>query len=111
MVLDDNAQFRHADLAALRDEDEIDPAELEAQRYNRNYVHHDGNIGVMVTGAGLALATVALLKEQAGEPADFMEVRTEATRAPTTHGFNPLLSNPAMTAHPGQHGKAQLRAS
>src|SRR3546814_3683495 len=47
MVLDDNAQFRHADLAALRDEDEIDPAELEAQRYNLNYVHLDGNIGVM----------------------------------------------------------------
>src|SRR3546814_3950890 len=67
MVLDDNAQFRHADLAALRDEDEIDPAELEAQRYNLNYVHLDGNIGVMVNGAGLALATVDLLKEQRTE--------------------------------------------
>src|SRR3546814_2605104 len=96
MVLDDNAQFRHADLAALRDEDEIDPAELEAQRYNLNYVHLDGNIGVMVNGAGLALATVDLLKEQGGEPADFMDVRPEATRAQITHGFKLLLRNPAV---------------
>src|SRR3546814_4265808 len=85
MVLDDNAQFRHADLAALRDEEELDQAELEAQRYNLNYVHLDGNIGVMVNGAGLALATVDLLKEQGGEPADFMDVRPEATRAQITH--------------------------
>jgi succinyl-CoA synthetase beta subunit len=98
MVLDDNAQFRHADLAALRDEDEIDPAELEAQRYNLNYVHLEGNIGVMVNGAGLALATVDLLKEQGGEPADFMDVRPEATRAQITHGFKLLLRNPAVTA-------------
>jgi succinyl-CoA synthetase beta subunit len=98
MVLDDNAQFRHADLAALRDEDEIDPAELEAQRYNLNYVHLEGNIGVMVNGAGLALATVDLLKEQGGEPADFMDVRPEATRAQITHGFKLLLRNPAVSA-------------
>ena len=98
MVLDDNAQFRHAELAALRDEDEIDPAELEAQRYNLNYVHLEGNIGVMVNGAGLALATVDLLKEQGGEPADFMDVRPEATRAQITHGFKLLLRNPAVTA-------------
>src|SRR5690606_35143929 len=98
MVLDDNAQFRHPDLAALRDEDELDPAELEAQRYNLNYVHLEGNIGVMVNGAGLALATVDLLKEQGGEPADFMDVRPEATRAQITHGFKLLLRNPAVTA-------------
>jgi len=98
MVLDDNAQFRHAELAALRDEDEIDPAELEAQRYNLNYVHLEGNIGVMVNGAGLALATVDLLKEQGGEPADFMDVRPEATRAQITHGFKLLLRNPAVSA-------------
>jgi succinyl-CoA synthetase beta subunit len=98
MVLDDNAQFRHADLAELRDEEEIDPAELEAQRYNLNYVHLEGNIGVMVNGAGLALATVDLLKEQGGEPADFMDVRPEATRAQITHGFKLLLRNPAIDA-------------
>ncbi|HMA13160.1 MAG TPA: ADP-forming succinate--CoA ligase subunit beta [Kiloniellaceae bacterium] len=98
MVLDDNAQFRHPDLAVLRDEDELDPTELEAQRYNLNYVHLEGNIGVMVNGAGLALATVDLLKEQGGEPADFMDVRPEATRAQITHGFKLLLRNPAVSA-------------
>ncbi|MGF1628053.1 MAG: ADP-forming succinate--CoA ligase subunit beta [Kiloniellaceae bacterium] len=98
MVLDDNAEFRHADLGGLRDEEELDPAELEAQRYNLNYVHLDGNIGVMVNGAGLALATVDLLKEQGGEPADFMDVRPEATRAQITHGFKLLLRNKAIDA-------------
>lgn len=98
MVLDDNAQFRHPDLAALRDEEELDPTELEAQLHNLNYVHLDGNIGVMVNGAGLALATVDLLKEQGGQPADFMDVRPEATRAQITHGFKLLLRNPSVSA-------------
>jgi succinyl-CoA synthetase beta subunit len=98
MVLDDNAQFRHADLAELRDEDEVDPAELEARHYNLNYVRLNGNIGVMVNGAGLALATVDLLKEQGGEPADFMDMRPEATRAQVTHGFKLLLRNPEVSA-------------
>jgi len=98
MVLDDNAQFRHPDLAELRDDDELDPAELEAQRYNLNYVHLEGNIGVMVNGAGLALATVDLLKEHGGEPADFMDMRPEATRAQVTHGFKLLLRNPEVRA-------------
>src|SRR3546814_11753333 len=65
MVLDDNAQFRHADLAALRDEEELDPAELEAQRYHLHYIHLDGTSGVTVTGAGPAMVHVALLKEPA----------------------------------------------
>ncbi len=98
MVLDDNAQFRHPDLANLRDEEEVDPAELEARDYNLNYVRLEGNIGVMVNGAGLALATVDLLKEQGGEPADFMDVRPEATRAQITHGFKLLLRNPEVRA-------------
>ncbi|MEO3430413.1 ADP-forming succinate--CoA ligase subunit beta [Pelagibius sp. CAU 1746] len=98
MVLDDNAQFRHADLANLRDEEEVDPAELEARDYNLNYVRLEGNIGVMVNGAGLALATVDLLTEQGGEPADFMDVRPEATRAQITHGFKLLLRNPEVRA-------------
>ncbi len=98
MVLDDNAQFRHADLADLRDQEELDPTELEARDYNLNYVRLDGNIGVMVNGAGLALATVDLLKEQGGEPADFMDIRPEATRAQVTHGFKLLLRNPEVRA-------------
>jgi succinyl-CoA synthetase beta subunit len=98
MVLDDNAQFRHAELAALRDEEELDPTELEARDYNLNYVRLDGNIGVMVNGAGLALATVDLLKEQNGEPADFMDIRPEATRAQVSHGFKLLLRNPEIRA-------------
>ena len=98
MVLDDNAQFRHADLADLRDQEELDPTELEARDYNLNYVRLDGNIGVMVNGAGLALATVDLLKEQGGEPADFMDIRPEATRAQVTYGFKLLLRNPDVRA-------------
>lgn len=98
MVLDDNAQFRHSDWSNLRDEEEIDPAELEARDYNLNYVRLDGNIGVMVNGAGLALATVDLLKEHGGEPADFMDIRPEATRAQVTHGFKLLLRNPEVRA-------------
>ncbi|MEQ8354412.1 MAG: ADP-forming succinate--CoA ligase subunit beta [Kiloniellaceae bacterium] len=98
MVLDDNAQFRHADLADLRDDEELDPTELEAQCFNLNYVRLDGNIGVMVNGAGLALATVDLLKDQGGEPADFMDIRPEATRAQVTQGFKLLLRNPEVRA-------------
>lgn len=98
MVLDDNAQFRHADWADLRDEEEVDPAELEARDYNLNYVRLEGNIGVMVNGAGLALATVDLLKEHGGAPADFMDIRPEATRAQVTHGFKLLLRNPEVRA-------------
>ena len=98
MVLDDNALFRHDELADLRDEEEVDPAELEAKLYNLNYVRLGGNIGVMVNGAGLALATVDLLKEQGGDPADFMDVRPEATRAQITYGFKLLLRNSSVEA-------------
>ncbi|NIA69233.1 ADP-forming succinate--CoA ligase subunit beta [Pelagibius litoralis] len=98
MVLDDNALFRHQDLAVLRDEEELDPTELEAQRFALNYVHLDGNIGVMVNGAGLALATVDLLKQQGGEPADFMDIRPEATRGQVDEGFRLLLRNRKINA-------------
>lgn len=98
MVIDDNALFRHQDLAALRDEDELDPAELEAQRFALNYVQLDGSIGVMVNGAGLALATVDLLKQGGGEPADFMDIRPEATRTQVADGFRLLLRNPKIRA-------------
>jgi succinyl-CoA synthetase beta subunit len=98
IVLDDNALFRHQDLEALRDEDEVDPTELEAKRFELNYVKLAGNIGVMVNGAGLALSTIDLLKEQGGEPADFMDVRPEATRDQIAGGFGLLLKNPKVEA-------------
>ena len=98
IVLDDNALFRHQDLEALRDEDEVDPTELEAKRFELNYVKLTGNIGVMVNGAGLALSTIDLLKAEGGEPADFMDVRPEATRDQIAGGFGLLLRNPKVEA-------------
>ena len=98
IVLDDNALFRHQDLEALRDEDEVDPSELDAKRFELNYVKLSGNIGVMVNGAGLALSTIDLLKEQGGEPADFMDIRSEATREQIAGGFGLLLRNPKVEA-------------
>jgi succinyl-CoA synthetase beta subunit len=98
IVLDDNALFRHQDLEALRDEDEVDPTELEAKRFELNYVKLGGNIGVMVNGAGLALSTIDLLKGEGGEPADFMDVRPEATRDQIAGGFGLLLKNPKVEA-------------
>ncbi|WP_420347895.1 ADP-forming succinate--CoA ligase subunit beta [Pelagibius sp.] len=98
MVIDDNALFRHKDLAALRDVEELDPSELEAQRFALNYVRLDGNIGVMVNGAGLALATLDLMKQQGGAPADFMDIRPEASRDQVAEGFRLLLRNPEIDA-------------
>ena len=98
IVLDDNALFRHQDLEALRDEDEVDPTELEAKRFELNYVKLAGDIGVMVNGAGLALSTIDLLKAAGGEPADFMDVRPEATREQIAGGFGLMLKNPKVKA-------------
>ncbi|MFQ5775101.1 MAG: ADP-forming succinate--CoA ligase subunit beta [Kiloniellaceae bacterium] len=98
MGFDDNALFRHPEVAALRDEDEVDPAELEAARYEINYVKLDGDIGCMVNGAGLALATVDLIKQCGGEPADFMDVRPVATRQQVATGFRMILRNPKVKA-------------
>ncbi|MFN4080280.1 MAG: ADP-forming succinate--CoA ligase subunit beta [Saprospiraceae bacterium] len=74
VTLDDNALFRHPDLAALRDTDEEDPADVEAQQYDLNYVKLDGNVGCMVNGAGLAMATMDLIKLSGGAPANFLDV-------------------------------------
>jgi succinyl-CoA synthetase beta subunit len=98
MSLDDNALFRHPELETLRDEDEVDPSELEAKRFELNYVRLDGNIGVMVNGAGLALATIDILKQHGGAPADFMDVRPVATREHIATGFAMLLRNPKVKA-------------
>ncbi len=98
MSFDDNALFRHPELEALRDQEEVDPSELEAQRYELNYVKLDGNIGCMVNGAGLALATLDLLQQCGGEPADFMDVRPVATREQIATGFEMIAANPAVKA-------------
>ena len=72
MNLDDNALMRHPDLAALRDVTEEDPTEVEAGKYNLNFVKLDGNVGCMVNGAGLAMATMDMIKLSGGEPANFL---------------------------------------
>ncbi len=94
MVIDDNALMRHPDLEALRDDVELDEAEIEARRYALNYLKLSGDVGCMVNGAGLALATHDLIVEKSGAPADFMDIRPEATRAQVATGFRMLLANP-----------------
>ncbi len=96
MSLDDNALFRHPDLEALRDEDELDPVEFEAQHHDINLVRMDGDIGVVVNGAGLALATHDMLRDAGGRPANFMDIRTTATSLQIAKGIGLLLSNPAV---------------
>jgi len=91
MVLDDNALGRHPELAELRDEDEIDPQAREADRYEHNYARMDGNIGLMTTGAGLGLAAIDLIKEEGGEPANFMDTRPMASREQIAEGILLLL--------------------
>jgi succinyl-CoA synthetase beta subunit len=98
MTFDDNALFRHPEIEALRDRDEVDPSELEAARYELNYVKLDGDIGCIVNGAGLALATIDILKQHGGEPADFMDVRPVATRQQVAAGFKMILANPKVKA-------------
>ena len=96
--LDDNALFRHPKLEALRDPDDLDPTEMEAARYEINYVKLDGDIGCMVNGAGLALATLDAIGRAGGAAADFMDVRPVATREQIATGFRLILSNPEVRA-------------
>lgn len=98
MVIDDNALFRQPEMAALRDEDETDPVELQAQRHQLNYVRLDGDIGVVVNGAGLGLATLDMLRDAQGRPANFMDIRTTATSMHIAYGFGLLFDNPAIRA-------------
>ena len=91
---DDNALYRHPDVAKLRDEDEEDPAEVEASRHDLNYVALDGEIGCMVNGAGLAMATMDLIKLHGSEPANFLDVGGNATRERVTAAFKIILSDP-----------------
>ncbi|HEV7259218.1 MAG TPA: ADP-forming succinate--CoA ligase subunit beta [Bosea sp. (in: a-proteobacteria)] len=98
MMLDDNALFRHPELAALRDEDDTSAAELQAQRHQLNYVQLDGDIGMVANGAGLGLATLDMLVAAKGRPANFMDIRTTAKSLDIAHGFGLLLDNPATRA-------------
>ena len=94
MNFDDNALFRHPDIADLRDEDEEDPAELEAAKHELNYVKLDGSIGCMVNGAGLAMATMDIIKLYGGDPANFLDVGGGATKERVTAAFKIILSDP-----------------
>ena len=98
ITLDDNALFRHDDLEALRDQDEVDPSELEAKRYELNFVKLQGDIGVVVNGAGLALATIDLMQDNGLEPADFMDMRPVATREQIATGCALLFANRKVKA-------------
>jgi len=94
MNFDDNALYRHKDVEEMRDEDEEDPAELEAGKYNLNYIKLDGNIGCMVNGAGLAMATMDIIKLYGGTPANFLDVGGGATKERVTTAFKIILSDP-----------------
>ena len=94
MNFDDNALYRHADLEALRDEDEEDPAEIEASKYALNYVKLYGQIGCMVNGAGLAMATMDIIKLYGSAPANFLDVGGGATKERVTAAFKIILKDP-----------------
>ena len=93
MNFDDNALYRHPDIAALRDESEEDPAERQAAEHELNYIKLDGSIGCMVNGAGLAMATMDIIKLNGGAPANFLDVGGGATRERVTEAFKILLSD------------------
>jgi succinyl-CoA synthetase beta subunit len=93
MNFDDNALFRHKDVEEMRDEAEEDPTELEAAKHSLNYVKLDGNIGCMVNGAGLAMATMDIIKLYGGEPANFLDVGGGATKERVTTAFKLILSD------------------
>ena len=95
---DGNALFRHPDLLALRDTDEEDPAEVEASRHELNYIQLDGNIGCLVNGAGLAMATMDIIKVYGGSPANFLDVGGGATTERVIEAFKIMLRNPALKA-------------
>ncbi|MEQ9170281.1 MAG: ADP-forming succinate--CoA ligase subunit beta [Rhodospirillales bacterium] len=94
MNFDDNALFRHKDVAELRDEDEEDPTELEAAKHELNYIKLDGSIGCMVNGAGLAMATMDIIQLEGGSPANFLDVGGGATKERVTEAFKIILSDP-----------------
>jgi succinyl-CoA synthetase beta subunit len=98
LSFDDNGIERHPDLMALRDETEEDPTEVEAKKHNLNYVKLDGNVGCMVNGAGLAMATMDIIKLSGGEPANFLDVGGTANATTVEAGFRIILSDPNVKA-------------
>ncbi|MEO8157375.1 MAG: ADP-forming succinate--CoA ligase subunit beta [Betaproteobacteria bacterium] len=98
MTFDDNALYRHEDIVAMRDLDEEDPAEIEASRHGLSYISLDGNIGCLVNGAGLAMATMDTIKLFGGEPANFLDVGGGATTEKVTEAFKLMLRNPGLRA-------------
>ena len=98
MNFDDNALFRHPEMVAMRDLDEEDPAEVEASKFDLNYIQLDGNIGCLVNGAGLAMATMDIIKFYGGSPANFLDVGGGATTEKVTEAFKIMLRNPALAA-------------
>jgi succinyl-CoA synthetase beta subunit len=96
--LDDNALYRHKDLEALRDISEEDPTEVEAGEHNLNYVQLDGNVGCMVNGAGLAMATMDMIKLSGGEPANFLDVGGTANAETVEAAFKIILKDPNVKA-------------
>jgi succinyl-CoA synthetase beta subunit len=98
MNFDDNALFRHKDLKELRDISEEDPLEVEASKYGLNYIKLDGNVGCMVNGAGLAMATMDIIQYAGGSPANFLDVGGGANAEQVTHAFEILLSDKNVKA-------------
>ena len=98
MNFDDNALFRHPDIVAMRDLDEEDAAEIEASKFDLNYIALDGNIGCLVNGAGLAMATMDITKLYGGNPANFLDVGGGASAEKVTEAFKIMLKNPGVKA-------------
>ncbi len=96
MNVDDSALFRHKDIAAMRDIHEEEPLEVEASKFDLNYIKLDGNIGCMVNGAGLAMATMDIIKHCGGEPANFLDVGGDASQERVAAAFRILLSDPSV---------------
>lgn len=95
---DSNALYRHADVVAMRDLNEEDPTEVEATKFNLNYIKLDGNVGCMVNGAGLAMATMDIIKLKGGDPANFLDVGGGANVETVKNGFKIILSDPNVRA-------------
>ena len=95
-VADGNAIYRHPDIASLRDETEEDPKELAASKFDLNYIALDGEIGCMVNGAGLAMATMDIIKHYGGEPANFLDVGGGATKEQVVAAFRIIMGDPQV---------------
>ena len=98
MNFDSNALYMQPDVVAMRDLDEEDPSEVEAAKFNLNYIKLDGTVGCMVNGAGLAMATMDIIKQRGGSPANFLDVGGAANVETVKNGFRIILSDPNVKA-------------